>query len=325
MNVMKTIYKFLTIGLCGLLFLGINACKKVEHSIDDQIVSINESTVTTIQIGKKLKVGFIALNVSTFEFSIEKDATALLTEQVMVEPNQNIMEKEFNIPLDESYIGEANLKITYQSGGQTVTKTHPITFEESNPQMFVVGGSTGAGWEPTNAVAMTLYGEGSKTTFETFEYLTADGGFKFLPTNVDWAGAFGIGTTTGTLLQDEEADNITVPENGFYRLRMDSDALTYTALKLNMGVVGNATPGSWDNDTNMEFVGSKGTYIWKVTVNLVPGLIKFRANKGWDINFGGTESEITQGGDDINIASAGLYDLTLDLTPGAYTAKIEKK
>ncbi|NGM72609.1 SusF/SusE family outer membrane protein [Sphingobacterium sp. SGL-16] len=322
---MKTIYKFLAIGLCGLLLLGINACKKVEHSIDDQIVSINESTVSTIQIGKKLKVGFIAMNVNTFEFSIEKDGTVLLTEQIAVEPNQNITEKEFNIPLDESYIGEANLKITYQSGGQTVTKTHPITFEESNPQMFVVGGSTGAGWEPTNAVAMTLYGEDSKTTFETFEYLTADGGFKFLPTNVDWTGGYGLGDTPGTISQDEEAGNLTVPINGFYRIRMDAENLTYETLKLSMGVIGDATPGGWDSDTDMTFEGGKGTYVWKVSLNLKVGKIKFRANDDWAINFGGTPNEITQGGADIEVASAGLYDLTLDLTPGAYTAKIEKK
>ncbi|MGN0003307.1 MAG: SusF/SusE family outer membrane protein [Sphingobacterium composti] len=322
---MKTIYKFIAISLCCLLFFGINACKKVEHTIDDQIVSINENTVSTIQIGKKLKVGFIALNINTFDFSIEKDGTVLLNEQISKESNQNIIEREFSIPLDESYIGEATLKITYQAGGQTVTKTQPITFEESNPQMFVVGGSTGAGWEPTNAVAMTLYGEDSKTTFETFEYLTADGGFKFLPTNVDWEGAYGLGSAAGVLLQDEDAENITVTEDGFYRLRMDSDALTYSALKLDMGVIGDATPGGWDSDTDMTFEGGKGTYVWKVSLNLKVGKIKFRANDDWAINFGGTPNEITQGGADIEITSAGLYDLTLDLTPGAYKAIIEKK
>ena len=322
---MKTIYKFLAIGLCGLLFLGIKACKKVEHSIDDQIVSINESTVSTIQIGKKLKVGFIALNVNTFEFSIEKGGSTLLTEQITIEPNQNIIEKEFNIPLDESYIGEVNLKITYQSGGQTVTKTHPITFEESNPQMFVVGGSTGAGWEPTNAVAMALYGEDSKTTFETFEYLTADGGFKFLPTNVDWTGGYGLGDTPGTISQDEEAGNLTVATNGFYRIRMDAENLTYETLKLSMGVIGDATPGGWDSDTDMTFEGGKGTYVWKVSLNLKVGKIKFRANDDWAINFGGIPNEITQGGADIEIAAAGSYELTLDLTPGSYKAIIDKK
>lgn len=322
---MKTIYKFIAISLCGLLFLGINACKKVEHSIDDQIVSINESTVSTIQVGKKLKVGFIALNVSTFDFSIEKEGTVLLTQQVSKESNQNIIEREFDIPLDESYIGEAVLKVSYQSAGQTITKEHPITFEESNPQMFIVGGSTGAGWEPTNATSMSLYDEDSKTKFEIYEYLTADGGFKFLPTNVDWTGGYGKGATAGTIIQDGDADNLTVPTNGFYRVRMDADLLTYEVLKLEMGLIGSATPGGWDVDTDMEFVGGKGTYVWKTTVNLVPGDMKFRANGGWDIDFGGTESEIIFKGGDIPISTAGSYDVSLDLTPGAYKASIQKK
>ncbi|MCA5006500.1 SusF/SusE family outer membrane protein [Sphingobacterium bovistauri] len=322
---MKRIYNYITMSLCALLILGLAACKKVEHSIDDQIVSFNEATVSAIQIGKTLKVGFITNNVNSFDFSIEKNGAALISDKITLDSNQRIVEKTFVIPLDETYIGEANLKITYQSGGETINKLHPITFEESNPQMFIVGGSTGAGWEPTNAVAMTLYGEDSKTTFEAFEYLTADGGFKFLPTNMDWTGGYGKGIAAGAILQDGDAGNLTVPTDGFYRVRMDSEALTYEVLKLSMGIIGSATPTGWDSDTDMAFVGGKGTYQWKITINLVPGKIKFRANDVWGIDFGGTADAITLGGGDIDITSAGSYDLTLDLRPGAYKATIVKK
>lgn len=322
---MKTIYKFIAISLCTLLFLGFHACKKVEHSIDDQIVSINENTTSTLQIGKKLKVGFITNNVQSFDVSIEKDGVTLLSENVTLEANQKITEREFDIPLDESYIGEANIKVTYQSGGQTISKQHPITFLESNPAMYIVGGSTGAGWEPTNATLMSLYDEESKTKFEIYEYLTADGGFKFLPTNIDWTGGYGKGATEGTLDVDEEAGNLMVEEDGFYRIRMDSEALTYQVDKISMGLIGDATPTGWDADTDMTFVGGKGSYVWKITINLVPGNIKFRANDDWAINFGGSASEITAGGADISITAAGTYDITLDLSPGGYTAIIEKK
>ncbi len=322
---MKTLHKYIAICLCVLFVGGLNACKKVEHTIDDEIVSINESTATSLQIGKKLKVGFITNNVKSFDFAIEKDGATLMTEAVTLEGNQKITEREFDIPLDESYIGEANLIVTYKSGGQTITKKHPITFLESNPAMFLVGGSTGAGWEPTNASLMSLYDAESKTKFEIFEYLTADGGFKFLPTNIDWAGGYGKGATAGTIDQDEEAGNLTVDKNGFYRIRMDSEALTYEVLEVKMGLIGDATPTGWDADTDMTFAGGKGTYIWNITINLVPGKIKFRANDDWGINFGGTPSEITPGGADLEIAAAGTYDITLDLTPGAYKAVIQKK
>ena len=106
---------------------------------------------------------------------------------------------------------------------------------------------------------------------------------------------------------------------------MDSEALTYEVEKLSIGIIGDATPTGWDADTDMTFDGGKGTYVWKITINLVPGNIKFRANDDWPINFGGTEAEITPGGADIPIAAAGTYDITLDLNPGGYKATLTKK
>lgn len=304
------------------LFVG---CKKVQHEINDQIVSINESTVNSIQIGKKLKVGFITNNVNSFGFSIELNSTVLLSEEITLSNGQRIIEQEFEIPLDDSWVGEAILKVKYMDGGKTVEKERPIIFEESNPVMYLVGGSTGAGWEPTLATPLSLYDSDSKTKFETFEYLTADGGFKFLPTNIDWTNAYGAGATLGTLLQNEDAGNVTVPQNGFYRLRMDAEALTYQELALSMGVVGDATSGGWTTDTDMTFPGGKGTYIWKVTMNLVPGQLKFRANDDWAINFGGTPDNIILDGPNIDITSAGVYDIELNLKPSGYTAVIQKQ
>lgn len=317
---MKKINIFSSIIIIAVLCL-FSACKKVSHEISDEIVSINESTVGSIQIGKTLKVGFISNNVSSFEFSIVKEGTVLLSESVSFPAGQKIIEQEFAIPMDQSWIGEAMLSIKY---GQN-EKTQAIIFEESNPEMFIVGGAVGAGWEPTLAAPMSLYDADSKTKFETFEYITVAGdGFKFLPTNLGWTDAYGKGTAVGTLMQGDEAGNLTVAQDAFYRVRMDAEGMTYEVLKLSMGVIGDATPGGWDNDTDMTFAGGKGTYTWKVTVNLVPGKFKFRANNDWAINFGGTAAEIKQGGDDIVIASAGTYNLELILTPGAYKAVIQK-
>lgn len=320
---MKTVYNYLLASVCLLWVLV--GCKKVEHAIPDEIVSFNESTPTAVQVGQKLKVGFLTNNVKSFDFSLVKDGTSILQEQIILSDNQKIIEKEFDIPLNEEYVGEAVLRVTYTAGGQNITKERPITLQESNPVMYVVGGSLGAGWDPTRASMMTVYDPDSKTKFEIFEYLTAEGGFKFLPTNIDWKGGYGKGSAAGSLMQDEEAENLTVSEDGFYRIRMDAEALTYEVLKINMGVIGDATPGGWDKDTDMVFEGGKGSYTWKVTIDLVPGKIKFRANDQWTINFGGDLNNLTQDGPDIEIASAGTYDITLQLTPGAYKAILEKK
>lgn len=319
---MKNVNKISSIVIIAILCL-FSACKKVNHEISDQIVSINESTVNSIQIGKKLKVGFITNNVKTFDFSIVKDGTVLLSQTVNLENDRNIVDQEFDIPLDASWVGPALLTVKY---GQNIEKTKEIIFEESNPVMFIVGGSVGAGWDPTLATALSLYDKDSKTMFETFEYITVAGdGFKFIPTNINWVDAYGKGMPAGTLMQGEEAGNITVAKDDFYRVRMDAEGLTYELLKVSIGVIGDATPGGWDKDTDMIFEGSKGTYTWKVTLNLVPGKFKFRANNDWAINFGGTVDNIILDGTDLEISSAGTYNVELELKPGAYKAVVQKQ
>src|SRR5699024_6983466 len=106
----------------------------------------------------------------------------------------------------------------------------------------------------------------------------------------------------GMLTGTDGADNLTVEEDGFYRLRMDREALTYEAIKIDWGIIGEATPGGWDADTDMTFEGGKGSYTWSITTNLKPGEFKFRANDAWEINMGGTEASLSPDGPNLVIA-----------------------
>lgn len=328
---MKTHKIYISLMTVMVLAMGwFTSCKKVVHEIDDTIVSINENTPNSVQLGQKLRVGFISNRVNAFEFSIVKDGDALMTEQITLEGDEKILSREFDIPNDGSWMGDVLLQVSYDAGGQRIEKTRALTILESNPEMFLVGGSTGAGWEPPLATPMFLYNSESKDQFEIFEYITADGGgFKFLPDKT-WDNAYGFGASVGTLLQAGDAGNITVEENGFYRVRMDAEALTYDLLKVTWGIVGDATAGGWDQSTDMTFEGGKGTYTWKITANLSEGGLKFRYNNAWDFddipaNLGGDESNLTWGGSNIDITSAGTYNIELNLSPAGYTAKIEKQ
>ncbi|MGM1431091.1 SusF/SusE family outer membrane protein [Sphingobacterium lactis] len=325
---MKLKFKHIMLLMLSVGILGFQACKKVEHGIDDQIVSINEGTASSVQVGKPLSVGFLSNNVSNFTFSIVKaeGGDALFTQEMTFPGDSTIIEREFDLQSDASWVGEALLKITYQAGGQTVEKTKPITFLESNPVMYIVGGSIGAGWEPTLAVPMQLYDAESKVKFQTFQYITVDGsGFKFLPTNINWEDGYGKGATAGSLLQSNDAGNVEVPADGFYRVRMDAEKLTYELLKTTWGIIGSATAGDWNTDTPMTFAGGKGTYTWKITTALMAGELKFRANNDWGINLGGTLDNLVDGGPNLKIDAAGTYDIELNLLPTGYTAKITKK
>jgi hypothetical protein len=139
-----------------------------------------------------------------------------------------------------------------------------------------------------------------------YTYLTAGGGgFKFLQVK-DWPGDWGKGDV-GKIVQEGE-NNVEVSTDGFCRILVDFTNMTYNVEAVAFGIVGSATPGGWDNDTNMTFVGGLGSYKWQVDVTLGAGEYKFRANDGWDINFGKGDSDGTLKFNSGNIASPGAGD-----------------
>ncbi len=181
---------------------------------------------------------------------------------------------------------------------------------------YLVGGSTVVDWNTDNAYPLVRTGKG---VFETFEYITTDGwGFKLLPTK-GWDGDYGASATTEGLLAQDGENNITVPQDGFYHVKADYNNMTYKVTEVTWGIIGSATPGGWDTDTNMTFTGSgKGDYTWTGNISLTDGEIKFRANDGWDINLGDTDADgsLEPGGTNISV-SAGSYTVLMVLDPVA--------
>jgi hypothetical protein len=331
MREMTRIYKNRRQYLLMMLIavFSISACKKVEHGLDESILSFDNSTPSSAFIGSKITVGLLANNVGSIQLSVVPAAGGESVYSATIEnpDNRYILEHEIEVPADEAWIGDFLLRAT-AAGGQAMEKTRAITFTEGDPVFYLVGGSTSAGWEPSAGIPMRLYTTGdddtSKDKFEIFVYLVAgDGGFKFLPTLAGWDGALGM-ASEGELTAVDGADNVTVDEDGFYRLRIDREALTYETLKTTWGIIGNATAGGWDADTDMTFDGGKGSYTWTITTDLTAGEMKFRANDAWDINLGGTEANLTQDGPNIQITDAGNYTITLTLHPQGYTARISK-
>ena len=119
-------------------------------------------------------------------------------------------------------------------------------------------------------------------------------------------------------------NNIKVAENGFYRITADFNEATYSVTKTEWGLIGNATPGGWDTDTNMDF--DSETKTWTVIVELTAGEVKFRANDDWGINLGddGGDGVLEYNGGNIQIAESGKYKFDLHLGTPDYTYTVEK-
>jgi hypothetical protein len=143
----------------------------------------------------------------------------------------------------------------------------------------------------------------------------------------DFTQSFGdAGNGTSKALKQDGADMI-ANGAGFYLIKADLDANEWSATPVAWGVIGNATKDGWGSDQNMTY--DPATRLWKATLDLVPGEMKFRANDEWSINMGDSNPKngtLDYNGDNIPVTAAGKYDVTLDLnTPGAYKYTAAKK
>lgn len=176
------------------------------------------------------------------------------------------------------------------------------------------------GWDPANETTV-IYSRKSDGNFEGYRYF-ADPNTKFKFTDgPSWDTNWGDDGVDGTL--DPNGADIEALEAGQYKLNVDINALTYTMAKTDWGLIGDATPGGWDNDTDMTF--DAATETWTITLDLGDGFIKFRANDGWDINLGDNDGNgsMEYGGADIPV-TAGNYTITLALGGADFAYTVTK-
>lgn len=81
------------------------------------------------------------------------------------------------------------------------------------------------------------------------------------------------------------------------------------------GLIGSSVPPyDWSEDVDMNW--DYETNIWSITIDLVAGEIKFRADDDWALNYGddGADGSLEQDGANIAIAEDGNYTIELILT-----------
>ena len=191
-----------------------------------------------------------------------------------------------------------------------------MTFTAVKTSWGVIGDASPQGWNDETALTYSP----TQRVWQGAMHLTA-ATIKFRA-NHDWNYNYGSDKADGTL--GAGAANIPVSLESDYTITLDlshPNAYTYSANR--WGVIGDATPGGWNTDTNMTWDAVKG--VLKVTLNLTAGSIKFRANDDWAINLGGANlNALTQGGDNIAVAAAGNYTLTLDVLKAVPSCTITK-
>jgi hypothetical protein len=199
--------------------------------------------------------------------------------------------------------------------------------------LYVPGGYQN--WDPGSAPILAPL-DGKAGLYEGYVNISGSGIQYFKYTNApDWNHInYGDGGS-GTFSTDGNAAGLSVANGGYYELTANLNNNTWTATPVVWGIIGDATPGGWNNDTPMSY--DAAAMVWKVTASMkTNGSFKFRANNAWAIDFGIDNSGkllyadnpfvgYTAGLNNLSVPSDGDYTIILDLhVAGKYTYQLTK-
>lgn len=188
-----------------------------------------------------------------------------------------------------------------------------MTYSLTNTTWGIIGDATPSGWGDETALSY----DPISSTWRGVQTLTA-AQFKFRA-NHDWGLNYGSDAADGNLSAD--GANIVVDVESDYSITLDlSHPNEYTYSYNRWGLIGDATPGGWDDDTNMAW--DVANNVFSITIDMTVGEFKFRANDGWDLNYGGSLDALEVGGGNVAIAADGNYTITFD--PWGLTATVTK-
>jgi hypothetical protein len=195
--------------------------------------------------------------------------------------------------------------ITVATTGYYLIKANlgTMTYSLTLTKWGVIGDASPNGWNDETALtynpALAVWTGGMPLTVAAMKFRA----------NHSWDYNYGSDLADGTL--SAGGANIPVSLAADYAITLDlSHPNAYTYSMNRWGVIGDATADTWNSDQNMTWDATNK--VFTVTLDLVVGAIKFRANDAWDLNLGGDINALTSGGANISVTAAGNYTITLD-------------
>lgn len=207
----------------------------------------------------------------------------------------------------------------------------------ADPQLFLIGAPQAyyglSAWSPQTGMSMRYIGDGETMVFEAYVKVAAGDGLKFGGTQGEWsaideAGNYGMGDEPGTIKNSGGASDFKIAAadgDGLYYIQVDLDEMTIKYVKMNWGIIGDATPGGWSDETPMNYDFATNKYT--LTANLTAAGLKYRSantgnfiyagqdNSAWKFNVGNSDPKVTYNAEAPNftIAAAGSHDLELTI------------
>lgn len=332
---MKSIF-FKTLAIC-FIALSLWSCKKDET----QTVSIVEKAGTLTASGTTLSLvqanskqaaltlsyplaassGYVVPVTSTLQFALKGTNFAAPKEVVVTTKTYAPSIADFNnmiLALGAKVNVAAQIEVRLKSGAAVndLSYSNVITLNATpylaSAWVYVPGAYQG--WEPTTAdslVSLTSNGIYSGIiNFPVGKLL-----FKVTPAK-NWNAEY---ADNGGGKFSNQGGNFDVLTEGLKLLTFNTVDKTWKMENVKQwAVIGEATPGGWGADTDMKYIND-GSESWKITLNLTAGEYKFREDHKWDNNLGVKDGKFQTNGDNLKIAAAGNYTITLNTKIPSYT------
>ncbi|WP_028122785.1 SusE domain-containing protein [Epilithonimonas tenax] len=196
--------------------------------------------------------------------------------------------------------------------------------------LFLIGNAAVGNWDnaASNNTLLPLLKTSSANvyTYTGLFKMGTDVGFKIIKVKGSWDAQFGFGSP-GNLSTSGGSGNLTVPEEGYYKLTIDTSALSFSLVKIPNPAVTYTTVSLFGTSTlSTDIQLTKSTFdphSWSASkVTLKEGVFKFRANNSGTVNWG-TNSEFfgvgVNGGADIPVSAEWQYDIYFNDISGSYT------
>lgn len=318
----------------SLITLTLWSCKKDETQTVSNVspagtLSASATTLSLVQANGALpaltlsyplstSTGYVVPVGSTLEFGLKGKNFSPSKEVVVTKTTYAPTISELNatiLAVGGEVAKPAQLEVRLKSGAaaNAMTYSNVVTISATpylaSAWVYVPGAYQD--WKPETADSLiSLSSNGIYTGMINF--LAGKLIFKVTPAK-SWAVAYGDGGA-GKINSAATADNITSPKIGVQQVTVNMNTSTIAFSTPNeWSIVGSATAGGWDVDTDLKGVNDGKYNNYSIQTNLTVGVFKFRFQHKWDTNLGGNISALTGGGADIAISTAGTYTITLDV------------
>lgn len=276
---------------------------EVIYSIDAPVEYTLQFDVPTDTVGEKAWEN--ALNITAGKDVYSKTFQGLDINQMAEELG---LESEIEGNMVVRVLAFMDRTITSEPVGFTVT---PYSTVITVPEIFLPGAYQG--WDPSTAASIpSTEVPGVYQGIMTFP----EGALDFKVTvERNWEENYGD-DDSGNLVFDSP-NNLSVPQPGTYQITVDLNTMRWSAEPYSFGIIGTATPGGWDVDTDMNYDAE--AEVWKISQYLQAGAFKFRLNDAWSVNYGPRNNDEgiayldDQGAH--TVAAAGMYEVTFKVDP----------